>query len=55
MLKLTEATRILVLIAEKRVKKGKHTLQRHSRGKKVSFFLLEGYSGHQTSIIERDV
>ena len=53
--KLTHATYIRVPRAEKRVKKGKHTLQRHSRGKKVAFFLLEGYSGHQTSIIERDI
>jgi hypothetical protein len=36
-------------------KKGKHALQRHSRGKTLAFLLLEGYCGHQTSIIERDV
>ena len=36
--KLTHATYIRVPRAEKRVNKGKHALQRHSRGKQVAFF-----------------
>ena len=54
MLKLTEATRIRVPIAEKRYIRFERYSRAHG-GNKNSQFLLGGYSGHQTSIIGRDV
>ena len=54
MLKLTESTRIRVPIPEKRYIRFEWHSREHWR-RTNSQFLLGGYSGHQTSIIGRDV
>jgi hypothetical protein len=54
MLKLTQATHIRVPIAEKRQKRYKRFGKTFTAEAKSGNFFL-GYSGHQTSIIGRDV